>query len=203
MNTWSQPPPSEEGWRRSRRVALVLLGTAGIVGAATIVDSFRKAQSDPLPAPQPPGPPLSGTRDYANNDFVPGVGYYHAPYHAWYPFPYNYHDPARGYFAGGLWAAAPFALMMLRSQPSNEGIAAALARQQAFEQQQRQQQSTSSSSSSHFFSGGFRGTSGGSTGSMSRSAPSSGAPAASHSSVTHGGFGSSAHGSGGHSSGVS
>jgi len=31
----------------------------------------------------------SSTQIYTNNQFVRGHGYYHAPYHAFYPFPYN------------------------------------------------------------------------------------------------------------------
>lgn len=36
-----------------------------------------------------------------NNTYVAGQGYWHAPYHAWYPYPYNYFRPGFGYYYGG------------------------------------------------------------------------------------------------------
>ena len=38
-------------------------------------------------------PPLSSDAVYTNNCYVPGVGYYHAPFRAWYSLPYNHFDP--------------------------------------------------------------------------------------------------------------
>jgi len=186
--------------RASTRVALVLLGAAGVVGVATMIDAIRKAReaSGPAPAPQPApaSNPISATQTYANNDYVPGVGYYHAPYHAWHPYPFNYHDPMRGYFAGGLWAAAPYIVSALRSQPSNDAV---LAAQRAWEDRQRAQQQQQAS---NFSGGGYGYRASGSSGFFSRagagSAPSFPAPASApaHGSTIRGGFGSSAHGAG-------
>ena len=54
-------------------------------------------------------PPLSSEAVYTNNCYVPGVGYYHAPFRAWFALPYNHFDPqTQQYFCGGQWAAAPF-----------------------------------------------------------------------------------------------
>jgi hypothetical protein len=51
-------------------------------------------------------PPLSADALYTNNFYVPGVGYYHAPFRAWYPLPYNHFDPqSQRYFYGGQWSA--------------------------------------------------------------------------------------------------
>ncbi len=36
-----------------------------------------------------------------NNTYVAGQGYWHAPYHSWYPYPYNYYRPGFGYYYGG------------------------------------------------------------------------------------------------------
>lgn len=36
-----------------------------------------------------------------NNTYLEGQGYWHAPFHAWYPFPYNDYRPGLGYYAGG------------------------------------------------------------------------------------------------------
>lgn len=53
--------------------------------------------------------PITADRVYTNNFFVPGVGYYHAPFRAWYSLPYNHFDPQmQRYFYGGQWGAAPF-----------------------------------------------------------------------------------------------
>jgi hypothetical protein len=52
--------------------------------------------------------PITSQNVYTNNYYVPGVGYYHAPFRAWYPFPYNHFDPqSQRYFYGGQWANAP------------------------------------------------------------------------------------------------
>ncbi len=57
------------------------------------------------PGGQPP--PLSADNVYTNNFFVPGVGYYHAPFRAWYSLPYNHIDPkTQRYFYGGRWSEA-------------------------------------------------------------------------------------------------
>lgn len=184
MNDIDSPSP---GRRRSHRVALVLLGTAGVVGIATAYDAWRKAEQPqdaeavPAPAPQP----VASDRDYSNNEYFPGIGYYHAPYHAWYPHPYNYYEPGRGYYAGGLWQALPWALAFSQSRPNGDAVAAALAAQRAYREQQQQQQQQQSRSS------GFWGrTFGGSHFSSSR--PTS-APAAPSHSIIRGGFGGSAH----------
>jgi hypothetical protein len=42
-----------------------------------------------------------------NNTFVPGQGYWHAPYHDWYPYPYNYYRSGFGYYHGGTYSDAP------------------------------------------------------------------------------------------------
>ncbi len=50
--------------------------------------------------------PISTQNVYTNNYYLPGVGYYHAPFRAWYPLPYNHFDPqTQRYFYGGQWSA--------------------------------------------------------------------------------------------------
>ena len=50
-------------------------------------------------------PPLSAENVYTNNFFIAGVGYYHAPFRAWYALPYNHFDPqTQRYFYGGQWS---------------------------------------------------------------------------------------------------
>ena len=199
MNTSGFPQFDELRTRRSGRVALVLLGTAGAITAATAIHAWLASrQDDGDQASVPAAPPVTTAQSYANNEFIPGAGYYHAPYHAWFPYPFNYHDPARGYYAGGLWQAAPFALAMLRSQPSNEAVTAALAAQRARDQTQ-QQRYQGSGGFSRFSSGGSPSSRSAPTATPSSKPGSSSSRPAAPSSVSHvsrGGFGSSGHSSG-------
>jgi hypothetical protein len=79
--------------KRSRHIRLVLIG--GISAAAAT--GCGPGGSQP--------PPLSADNVYTNNFYVPGVGYYHAPFRAWYPLPYNHFDPqSQRYFYGGQWS---------------------------------------------------------------------------------------------------
>ena len=97
--------------KRIKGIKLVLLGSlsAGIL-----------AGCGQRPAP------ITTTSVYTNNFFVAGVGYYHAPYHAWFSLPYNYFDPRSGrYFCGGKWAE------MAVSNPTNTSSPTAEAAQWA------------------------------------------------------------------------
>jgi len=51
----------------------------------------------------PPPPAVSSDNTYTNNQYVSGAGYYHAPYHSWYPYRYNSYVPDRGFYYGGGW----------------------------------------------------------------------------------------------------
>ena len=95
---WSveSPPAFEATVKRSRRVKLVLIGglSAGAVAGCS-------------PSANAP-PALTISAVYTNNYYVPGAGYYHAPYRAWYSLPYNYFDPqAQRYYYGGQWGPSP------------------------------------------------------------------------------------------------
>jgi hypothetical protein len=67
--------------KRSKCIRLLLLGglSAGALASCT-------------PARQPA---ISTENVYANDFYVPGAGYYHAPFYAWYRQPYNYYDPQK------------------------------------------------------------------------------------------------------------
>jgi hypothetical protein len=59
------------------------------------------------------------SQTYTNNHYVAGRGYYHAPYHAWYPLPYNHYDPARRtYFHGGNQTTVPHVSNVTASRPA-------------------------------------------------------------------------------------
>lgn len=176
--------PSTPAMRRSTKVALVLLGTAGVVGVATAWDAWQRAREhgpNP-PAGSPPSMvPVNGDRAYANNDYIPGAGYYHAPFYGWFPFPWNFHNPSRGYFAGGQWQSTPFSTDLQSSRPTQQAVAAAVVAQRAAHESTQRSAQTS----------GFSSTS-------NRSSSFTSQPAASPSSqpsTTRGGFGSSSRGS--------
>jgi hypothetical protein len=93
-----------------------------------------------------PGGPAPITTDnvYANDYYVPGVGYYHAPFRAWYPLPYNHFDSSRQqYYCGGQWSAAPTESITNMSSPTEQAASLAEA------------------SRTDVMRGGFGGTSGG------------------------------------------
>lgn len=92
--------------KRSRSIRLVLLGSLS-AGA--------------LAGCGPKGPaPLSSEAVYTNNSYVPGVGYYHAPFRAWYSLPYNHFDPqTQKYFYGGHWGTTACESITNLSAPSS------------------------------------------------------------------------------------
>jgi hypothetical protein len=53
-----------------------------------------------------------------NNTYVPGRGYYHAPYARWYPHPYNSYFPGLGYYHGGNYTPSPNSSRVTASHPS-------------------------------------------------------------------------------------
>jgi hypothetical protein len=70
--------------------------------------------------------PIASDTVYTNNFHVPGVGYYHAPFRAWYPLPYNHFDPkTRRYFYGGQWGEVPFETITNLSSPTPQVAAEA------------------------------------------------------------------------------
>jgi len=111
----SVPGATMKRTKRSKRIRLFLIGglSAGALVSCT-------------PAG---GPRLSADNVYTNNFFVPGVGYYHAPFCAWYSLPYNYFDPkTKRYFYGGQWGATPFESITNVSSPSSATAFSAQAR---------------------------------------------------------------------------
>ncbi len=98
--------------KRSASVRRILLGglSAGALAASA-------AAAEPRVSPE----------SYYTNDYhLPGVGYYHAPFRAFYPQPYNHYDPARKmYFYGGQWGPAPHRSIINISNPTAEAARAA------------------------------------------------------------------------------
>jgi len=93
--------------KRSQSIRLVLLGglSAGVLTGC-----------DPKPS-------VSAENVYTNNFFVPGAGYYHAPFRNWYTLPYNHFDPQnKRYFYGGQWGDQPFESITNISSPTPEAV---------------------------------------------------------------------------------
>ncbi len=100
--------------KKSRRIRLVLIGSLS-------AGAFNGCS----PADQRPGA-ISTAGVYTNDHHVPGIGYYHAPYHAWYPMPYNSYDLARRkYFHGGQWTEQPHRSIINISAPTGSAVAVA------------------------------------------------------------------------------
>lgn len=94
--------------KRSHKVSLVLLGGATL-GAVTGCAPESTGQE----------PRISPASVYANNQYIAGAGYYHAPFQAFFPRPYNFYDAARKqYFYGGQWGPAPHRSVINVSAPT-------------------------------------------------------------------------------------
>ena len=66
-----------------------------------------------------PSAPIRADAVYANNHYVQGVGYYHAPFRAFFSLPYNHYDAQRQrYFHGGMWGTTPHTSITNLSNPT-------------------------------------------------------------------------------------
>ncbi|MBI3415313.1 MAG: hypothetical protein HY043_08340 [Verrucomicrobia bacterium] len=145
--------------KRSRQIHLVLSGalaSGALAGCSRAPDGWDF---------EPSVSQVSTDNTYTNNHYVHGYGYYHAPYRGWYPHPFNYYLPGRGYFHGGNWTPAPFETSTTASRPAADSVQRVNASTRVAS---RSQSSTPSSSRGSWISrGGFGGTShgGGSSGS--------------------------------------
>ena len=134
--------------KRSKTIHLVLSGAL----AGSVLTGCGPSEE---PTMMPPQPPLSDSESYTNNHHVHGVGYYHAPYRSWFPYPYNHYIPGRGYFHGGNWSGDPHASATTASQPTSTAVRQA--------QSARATSASTSTSSSGHLSGTSRGGFGGSS----------------------------------------
>ncbi len=93
--------------KRSKSIRLFLLGSLSTVA---LTGCEQK-------------PSVSTQNFYTNNFYVPGTGYYHAPFRNWYALPYNHFDTQkRLYFYGGQWGAQPCASITNISAPTPEAV---------------------------------------------------------------------------------
>ena len=100
--------------KRSRQITLVLLGG---LSAGALTSCAPTVEGEPR---------ISPDSVYANDQYVEGAGYYHAPFHAFYPQRYNYFDAARRqYYYGGQWGDTPYRSVINVSAPTVPAAAAA------------------------------------------------------------------------------
>jgi hypothetical protein len=99
--------------KRSEKVVLVLSGAVASALAGCGGESDERVK-------------LSPDNVYTNNHYVHGAGYYHAPFHAWYPYPFNAFTPNRGYYYGGTWNASPDERAIMASKPSPTAVSQAV-----------------------------------------------------------------------------
>jgi hypothetical protein len=62
-------------------------------------------------------PGYAAGRNVTNDTYVSGLGYYHAPYHGWFEYPYNYYRNGFGYYHGGIYTPQPYVSDVLSSSP--------------------------------------------------------------------------------------
>lgn len=89
--------------KRSQSIRLVLLG----LSAGTLAGCTEGK------------PRISEQAVYTNDYYVPGMGYYHAPFRNWFPYRYNYFDAkSQRYYYGGQWGSAPWLSVTNVSSPT-------------------------------------------------------------------------------------
>lgn len=91
--------------RTSLEVITPLLVTAGLIGVPLAIGLSSHSDDDDDDT-QSPAPTVDAGTAYPMNHFLPGAGYYHAPYHTWFPLPFNSYDATRGWYRGGQWRRA-------------------------------------------------------------------------------------------------
>lgn len=181
-----------------RKPENIALGIVGAVAGGLAITALSSRVTDRPSVPVSSYRSSSGTRsnpvpfqerDYQNGEYVPTIGYYHAPYHNFFFYPWNHYDTSKGYYRGGQW----FPQMLSGIVPASRPSAEALQRLRALYAQQQQQQSQQPASSSSGHSSAFRYHSGSSFGGTSRGFGGSSSSSTQHSSFSSGRSSSSSH----------
>lgn len=128
--------------KRSKSIRLLLLGG---LSTAALVGCEQK-------------PAISTANFYTNNFYVPGSGYYHAPFRNWYSLPYNHFDIQKQlYFYGGQWGTQPFASITNISSPTPEAVQVAEVARTDIDRAGVSRGGFGSSSGWHLGNGGYSG----------------------------------------------
>lgn len=114
--------------KRSAQIALAGATALAAAGGASLFRSSPRSESSfsgtPLTAEAVPDM-VAPEVEYTNDFEVPGAGFYHAPYHAWFPRKWNDYDPTQGYFHGGTWSPQPEVSQIVQSKPTTQAAFAA------------------------------------------------------------------------------
>lgn len=105
--------------KRSAQIRLLLLGglAAGALPGCAPRGGDREARDEPR---------ITAESFYTNDHYIEGVGYYHAPFRAFFPYRFNNYDAGRRqYFYGGQWGERPFESVVNISSPTPEAAARA------------------------------------------------------------------------------
>lgn len=166
--------------KRSQQIILLLSGALATLPSGCARKQPRVAQ--PEQVPDTTGV-LVEKDDRENNAYDPSRGYYHAPYHAWFPLPWNYFSGGQGYYYGGSWHSTPYQEFRYgaQSRPYNS---VGPWRRSLFRDSHESKPGKSL----------FRSANPSSFSTPNRARPIPSSPHFSSPSVTRGGFGSSAHG---------
>lgn len=144
---------------------LIAAGLIGVPLAIGLISRATRDEDDGWAAPT-----VDPNATYQMNHHLPGAGYYHVPFHAWFPFPYNTFQAGRGWYRGGQW------------RPTDQPAAT---------EEEEQRRSGTGIRSSGTYGSGFRASSFPSPAAVQHA--NTGAAAHHASTTTRGGFGSSAH----------
>lgn len=104
--------------RKPQAIGLTVV-TAALAGGLALSGTARRSDSGRSAETMAKATQALPEREYQNDEYVPFAGYYHAPYHAFFPYHWNYYDPARGYYHGGLWTAQPMDANLAASKPTS------------------------------------------------------------------------------------
>lgn len=112
--TSGEPKPKQ---KRSGCVTLLLVGTVVSICSFGIYSCAKddEVRDDEVTE-------IENGRSYPNNHYVPGVGYYHAPFGGFFPNQYNQYDASRGFYSNGHWGSTPDKSSVTSSVPSAETV---------------------------------------------------------------------------------
>lgn len=105
--------------KRSGCVTLAIVGAVAGVCAIAIVSCSKDEEEE---VADHEVQEVHSGHSYNNNHYVPGVGYYHAPFRSWFSRPYNDYDSSRGYFYNNAWHKTRDTSPMSSSVPTAETV---------------------------------------------------------------------------------
>ena len=117
---------------------MVLVLSGAILSGCSRREESAKAAKDP--------------QTLTNDTYIAGRGYYHSPFHGFFPFPYNYYAPGMGYYRGGRYHGQPDVNI---PRPTLPGRASAPDVMQARAERERMQAQAQKQQSKSVRRGGF------------------------------------------------